>query len=188
MKSIDAEILARFVDEAAARLEGDWVVIGGSALLLMGCEFRPTVDIDIAGPEKASTDHYLRLLEIAEELDLPVEAVNQAGAFFLRRIDGWQKHVVPYKVGAKGRILVPDTTLFLLLKMPRLTETDLADCLAVLKLAGLKGLTFDGVLLMSALQTSFQAKPGPERWQRLELLEAGVSDLLKSTGQHNRGG
>lgn len=94
MSRIDAEMLQSFVRLAAERLKGDWVVIGGCVLPLLGVEHRTTVDIDVAGPRDADADQVFILMEIAEELGLPVEAINQAGAFFLRRIEGWPDHVV----------------------------------------------------------------------------------------------
>lgn len=166
----DAATLESFLSEAAERLVGDWVVIGGAALPLMGVGIRPTADKDIAGPEDASLGQSLVLLEIAEEVGLPVEAINQAAGYFLRRIEGWRQHVVMARAGRRGAIFRPDATLFVLLKLRRLTETDLADIRLVLEHALLKGEPIDLNRLRAAVEIEKQAEPSPSRLRRLEEL------------------
>ena len=135
MTVLDRETLEKFVKLAGDRLEGDWVVIGGVVLPLLGAGQRVTVDIDIVGPEGSGNRETLALMRIAERLGLPVEAVNQAGSHFLHRIAGWRKQIVPLHEGRSATIHRPSVTLFILLKMSRLSESDLADCLAFLDLA-----------------------------------------------------
>ena len=89
MTDMSGAVLKRFVSLASQRLRGDWVVLGGAVLPLLGVEQRITLDIDIAGPETATNRETLELMNIADELDLPVESINQAAAFFLHRIPGW---------------------------------------------------------------------------------------------------
>lgn len=85
MNTINHRLLKKFIDLAASKLEGDWILIGGSLLPLLGIEARTTTDIDFVNlnPRKSSNQDTLELMEIAESLKLPVEAINQAGAFFL---------------------------------------------------------------------------------------------------------
>lgn len=135
MKAIDRAIVEKFVDLAAQRLSGDFVIIGGAVLSLLGIEGRTTVDIDVAGPKEASLGETLKLFEIAEGLGLPPEAINQAGAFFLHRIEDYERHLVLIRDGPLARIYRPDATLFILLKVARLTERDLEDCLKVIEYA-----------------------------------------------------
>ena len=118
---------------AGDRLTGDWVIIGGCVLHLLGLGQRVTFDIDVAGPGESGMDQAIPLMEIAEELGLPVESINQAGAFFLRRIDGWAKEIVAIHRGRTATFHVPNATLFLLLKIGRLTEADLSDCLQIIQ-------------------------------------------------------
>jgi hypothetical protein len=132
---IDRELVHRFVVLAADSLQGDWVVMGGAVLPLLGVESRVTWDIDVAGPPEAKMDQALVLMEIAERLGLPVEAINQAGAYFLRRVEGWRESLVKVHIGKSATILRPDATLFVLLKIDRLTESDLADCTEMLEAA-----------------------------------------------------
>jgi hypothetical protein len=170
---LDRETLQRFVALAGDRLEGDWVVIGGTVLPLLGVEHRVTVDIDVAGPAEAGMDQTLALLRIAEEIGLPVEAVNQAGALFLHRIRGWQSRLVEIHRGRQARILVPDATLFVLLKAGRLTEADLSDCLAMLELARTRGERVDLPRLRRTIGKGMAAANAPEKERRMRtLLEA----------------
>ncbi len=143
MSAIDKELIERFVELAARRLRGEWVVMGGTVLHLVGLEERTTFDIDVAGPREAEMEQSLELMRIAEELGLPVEAINQAGAFFLHRIEGWREHVVPVRTSERASVLRPDATLFLLLKLSRLTESDLADCRAFVGGAAERGEKID---------------------------------------------
>ena len=172
MTPLTPDILERFLGEAADRLAGEWVVIGGSALPLMGAQHRPTADIDLAGPDDATLAQAITLLEIAEDLGLAPESINQAGAFFLRRIAGWRDHLVPVREGLTATILRPDTTLFVLLKLRRLTETDLEDCIEVLIVAAKRGDEVDRARLTQTIESQFQNHPSQERLTRLRKLQA----------------
>ena len=134
MSGLDSARLLRFLELAGERLRGDWVVIGGCVLPLRGVEHRITVDIHIAGPDNTGMKETLTLLGIAEDLGLPVEVINPAGALFLRRIPGWESNLIEVHRGPEAVLHVPDATLFILLKIRRLTESDLGDCLAMLEL------------------------------------------------------
>ena len=133
MRVLNQETLQSFVELAGDRLTGDWVIIGGCVLHLLGLGQRITFDIDVAGPDESGMDQTVPLMEIAEELGLPVESINQAGAFFLRRIEGWAKDIVVIHRGRTATFHVPNATLFLLLKLGRLTESDLSDCLQIIE-------------------------------------------------------
>lgn len=65
--AVDAAILDRFLELAVDRLDGDWVVIGGMVLPLVGITHRVTMDIDVAGPE--GNRQMLELLQLAVEVD-----------------------------------------------------------------------------------------------------------------------
>ncbi|MBF0443814.1 MAG: hypothetical protein HQK54_18040, partial [Oligoflexales bacterium] len=76
--AITEELIHSFLKLAGERLEGDWVILGGSVLPLLGINYRVTIDIDIGSclPD-VSQKQILILMEIAEKLGLPVESVNQ---------------------------------------------------------------------------------------------------------------
>jgi len=169
---IGVPLLERFLKLAGERLRGDWVVIGGCVLPLRGVEHRVTLDIDVAGPERAGMKDTLLLLEIAEELGLPVEAINQAGALFLRRIPDWESNLIEIHRGPEAVIHVPDATLFLLLKINRLSEVDLDDCITMLDLARDRREPIDVDRVTQRVTEALQSEPSSSRAQRLLRLQA----------------
>ncbi|MBN2498799.1 MAG: hypothetical protein JXR96_29680 [Deltaproteobacteria bacterium] len=170
MRAIDSELLTEFLKLAGERLEGDWVLLGGTVLPALGIGDRVTLDIDIAGPPGGGQEQLLAVMEIAEDLGLPAEAVNPAAAFFLQRIRGWQKHLVLLHRGAGARIHRPDATLFLLLKLRRLSEADLSDCLAMLRFARREGERLDRARVRRALSSEAEKVHSPGWHQRAEIL------------------
>ena len=44
---INAKTMEKFLDIAIKKLSGEWIVIGGTVLPLVGIDYRVTVDIDI---------------------------------------------------------------------------------------------------------------------------------------------
>ena len=170
MTSLDAATLQHFLELAGERLEGDWVVIGGCVLPLLGVSHRVTVDIDVAGPDEADMTQMRVLMEIAEELGLSPTAINQAGSFFLRAVEGWQEHLVVLHRGAGATLHVPDATLFLLLKLRRLSETDLDDCLAMIEHVRARGVDLESDRIRAAIREHLEASPPPERRARLDAL------------------
>jgi hypothetical protein len=123
-----------FLEKAAAKLSGEWIIIDGTVLPLTGIDHRVTVDIDIINLNfESSNKDSLKLMEIAEELKLPVESINQAGAYYLAKIENVLDHLILLKESKKCKIYRPDAFLFLKLKLERLSETDMEDCIEFLK-------------------------------------------------------
>jgi hypothetical protein len=127
-------------------LEGRWLLIGGAAVAAWLIPDRTTEDIDLVGMA-GTQDERFALMNLALDAALPVEAVNSAADFFVRRIADWQDHLVVLHQGPRATIYRPDSTLFLLLKLGRLSEVDLADCEACLVAAE----PFDAGRVLSAL-------------------------------------
>jgi hypothetical protein len=88
----DRDRIQAFLVRAGDRLDGDWLLVGGAAAAVWFASERSTEDIDL----------------------VCMEAVNSAADFFVRRIDGWQDHVVLLHRGARATIYRPDATLFIL--------------------------------------------------------------------------
>ena len=170
MTGLTAATLWRFVELAGERLTGDWVVIGGCVLPLLGIEHRVTVDIDVAGPDEADMHQSLVLMEIAEELGLGAEAVNQAGAHFLRLVPDWREHLVEIHRGAGATLHLPDATLFLLLKLRRLSESDLDDCRAMLERVRERREPFDPARIRAATRAHLRGSVPRGRRARLETV------------------
>ena len=131
---MNSRTLKKFVEIASDRLIGEWVVIGGTVLPILGVDHRVTLDIDfIRIHEKESNADSLILMEIAEQMGLPIEAVNQAGAYFFSKVENAVDHLVILRKGSRCTIYRPDVWLYIALKLGRFTETDLEDCLVMIK-------------------------------------------------------
>ena len=127
----DRSRIQALLQKAGDRLDGEWLLIGGAAAAAWFSPSRTTEDIDLislAGTQEAR----LALMELAADSSLPIEAVNSAADFFVRRIEGWRDHLVELMRGKTAIIYRPSATLFLLLKLERLSAEDLGDCLAVI--------------------------------------------------------
>jgi hypothetical protein len=126
--------MEKFIAKVLSQLEGDWVILGGTVLCLLGIDERVTMDIDmVAINNKQTNSQSIKLMEIAESLGLPVEAINQAGEYFLSKVDDFQDHLILFAESKRCKIYRPDTYLFLKLKLARSSETDISDCIAFLR-------------------------------------------------------
>ena len=126
---LDRVRLDQLLEAACAVLAGDWVLLGGAVAALCFSPHRVTEDIDLVPLGGADSRRY-ELMDFALAQGLPLEAVNSAADFFLRREEGFVADLELLREGALGRIFRPSPTLFLVLKSTRMTESDLADCLA----------------------------------------------------------
>ncbi len=170
MKSINKRLLNKFIKEAAEQLSGDWVLIGGSAMLLMDIQTHPTMDIDIAGSKNAKQKDILTLMQIAEKLNLPIEAINQAGAFFLFSIKDWQKQLIQIHKGKNAIFFIPTPSLMILLKIKRMSEIDLIDCLNIVKAH--RDLNFENISREIKNEIKKVQAVDKEKLERLKLLES----------------
>lgn len=128
-----ATILKKLIQKSLLQLKGDWVIIGGTVLPLVQAEYRSTMDIDMLSVDDPSNESMLALMNLASQLNLPVESINSAGMFFLSRIPDWKKRLVVHAENKKCRILRPNLDLFLELKLARFSESDESDIIAYLK-------------------------------------------------------
>ncbi len=175
--NLSIKTLRKFLEIAANRLEGNWVVIGGTVLPLLGSNHRGTVDIDLAGPRKASQKDTLALMEIAQELGLPVETINQAGAFFLFKIQDWEKKIIELHKGKKATFFRPNLELFLELKMGRLNESDLSDCLEFISYTHEKKESLNAELLIKKVRKEIKnSKENPAKEARLQQIIAALEN------------
>jgi hypothetical protein len=98
--------IAAFLDLAGARLTGDWLLIGGAAAAAWFALERTTEDLALIGVAGTAAER-LALMELAAEAGLPIEAVNSAADFFVRRIAGWRDELVPLVRGGARRSIAP---------------------------------------------------------------------------------
>ena len=131
MPTLDRDRLDAIVNAVVEKLEGDWLLIGGAIAALWFAPRRTTIDVDILGLGGTPGER-LALMELADSLGLPVESMNSAADFFVQRIPDWRKELVLFRSGPKARVFRPSTTLFILLKIRRLDERDLEDCIGAL--------------------------------------------------------
>lgn len=131
-RTLDRARIDEVITAVADRVAGEFLLVGGGAVALWLEPRRVTEDIDIIGFNGDARERFA-LMDVASDLGLPIEAVNSAADFFVFRIPDWRAHVVPLRRGRSGTVYRPDATLLLLLKVARLSETDLDDCLAVLR-------------------------------------------------------
>lgn len=142
VQRFDRARIEALVARACERLSGEWLLVGGSAAAVWFAPARTTEDIDLVGLA-GTQDERFALMELAAEASLPIEAVNSAAGYFVRRIDGWREQLVELARGPNATIYRPTATLFLLLKIGRLSETDLEDCLALLAACATTGEPID---------------------------------------------
>lgn len=173
--SISRSIMEQFIHAAADQLSGRWVIIGGAVLHLLNVSTRQTEDIDLAGPINATQADILTLMSLAESLGLPVEAINQAGAFFLHKVNGWEAKLILIHKGSAGEIYRPNLELYFELKFARLTESDTEDCLSYLRYALSHKEPFDARTLIDLCKHKIQK---PEKQKYKERLMAELNSLL----------
>jgi hypothetical protein len=174
---INSKIIKIFIQKALDELEGNWVIIGGTVLTLLGIEDRVTVDIDmISLSPKNSNEKTLKLMEIAELIGLPVETINQSGEYYLHKIPDFKKELVLFAESKKCKIYRPNAYLFFYLKISRLTETDCSDCSSFVKKNRIEVLKYKNKILK--LINIFYKNANSEKKKRLNALEKELIDLI----------
>ena len=155
---------------AGDHLVGEWVVVGGTVLPLLGIDHRTTTDIDVAMLSPSAPNHTLALMGIAEELGLPIESINQAAAYFLYKIDSFQSHLIVLHRGKKSTFYRPDIHLFFQLKLSRFSESDLRDCIVYLEFTKRSKEPFAPENLLKLVKKEKKKTTHTEKANRLEVL------------------
>ncbi|MBX3274263.1 MAG: hypothetical protein KF729_28610 [Sandaracinaceae bacterium] len=148
-RGLDEARILRLLEAAERRLEGEWVLVGGALAAIWFSPSRVTEDVDLVGLQ-GTNEERLALMQLAQEEGLPVEAVNSAADFFLRKIPGWRDELEVLRRAARLTVYRPSPTLFLLLKL-RLGEQDLEDCAELLAFARTHDLEVDRERVVAAL-------------------------------------
>lgn len=171
---LDRARIESILDELLKRLPGDWLLVGGGLVAIWLEPRRVTEDLDLIGLGSPSEQRF-QLMELAEAVGLPIEAVNSAAEFFVRRIDGWRDELDLVRSTEHARLFRPSPTLFLLLKIARLSAQDLDDCLALLAKSETP---IDHERVLRALSA---LGPGedPEMTSRRQVLEGKLSARQK---------
>ncbi|MBI4924538.1 MAG: hypothetical protein HY843_01325 [Bdellovibrio sp.] len=169
MKIVNKQALLEFLKLASNKLNGDWIVLGGSVLPLMGIESRVTTDIDVVKINNSTQAETLELMELTEKLGFPIETINQASAYFLFKIADFKKHLVLLQRGTNASFYRPDLYLFLQLKLPRLSESDFHDCVEMIKISKEES-KLEGI--MKIIQAAIKNERSSAKRARLKRLKA----------------
>jgi hypothetical protein len=167
----DRERIQALLELAGDRLTGEWLLIGGAAAAAWFSPARTTEDIDLIGLGGTQAERFA-LMELAASASIPIEAVNSAADFFVRRIDGWRDALVPLWTGPHATIYRPSATLFLLLKLRRLSATDLEDCRALVAHARDAGDAIDVPRIREQVAALPPTEDAALRERRTALLDA----------------
>ncbi|MBI3018818.1 MAG: hypothetical protein HYY61_02890 [Deltaproteobacteria bacterium] len=167
---MEKKLLEKFIHLLANKVDGKWIIIGGSVLPLLEASFRHTQDIDIVGPSSSTQKDTLTLMEIAQSLGLPIEAINQAASFFLYKIPNWEKELVLIHKSPKASIFRPSATLYILLKLKRLSETDFEDCMKMIEYAKIHKESIDKKRIQKIIHTLLKKETSEPKIKRLKNL------------------
>ncbi len=176
--ALDRARLDRILAAACEQLQGDWVLLGGAVAALCFSPDRVTEDIDIVPLDASGVGADARryeLMDFALAQGLPVEAVNSAADFFLRREPSFAEELEVLRVGTRGRILRPTPTLYLVLKCGRMSESDLSDCLAQIGAARREGIPLDVPRVLARLDVANRGETGTAARERRERLHQALS-------------
>ena len=169
MIALNKKKMEEFLKLAGQRLEGDWVLLGGTLLPVLGMDHRVTVDIDLAHRDK-DTSQALELLRITDEMGLPIETINQAGGFFLYQLKGFEKKLELLHKGPQAKIHRPNLELYFQLKLQRFSDTDAQDCLQYLNWYRKNQHPVDTVQLTKLLNTQLRKTTSATIKERISSL------------------
>lgn len=168
------KILDQFLKLMGEKLSGEWIIIGGTVLPMLGINHRITVDIDVASKNKK--EETLKLMAIADELGLSVETINQSGAYFLYQIESFEKNLLPLYKGSRSEIYRPNLWLFFELKIKRLSESDALDCLEYIKYSKKHNEVSEQDIekIKKSINQKIQKESNKEKIKRLKSLVVGL--------------
>ncbi len=178
MTIITKDLLQKFLLLAGDRLDGDWILIGGTILPILNIDYRVTMDIDLIGKTEKQQSQNIELMDIAIQLGLPVETINQAGSYFLSKIENFENNLIEIYKGKGATIFRPDLFLFLKLKLARLNETDQMDCIEYIKYSK-KNDQIDHLLedCVELIEEQIQQNEQSRQRQRLEALLKKLKEI-----------
>jgi hypothetical protein len=130
---ITIHVYKKFLKLVTEKLSGEFLVVGGAVLPLLGYHQRATVDIDFIGLGKNERAQSLEIMRIASSLQLPPEAINSAAAIFIEQVKYTKADLIVLSKGPKATIFRPSTLFYMRLKFARMSESDFDDCKAWLQ-------------------------------------------------------
>ncbi len=171
---LNQNLLKKFIFLAGDRLTGDWIMVGGTVLPYLGANHRSTTDIDFVGFGKNEKTQQLELMQIAEDLGLPVETINSAADFFVHKHLKSKNQLVLLHEGKTAAIYRPNTELYFRLKLSRLSETDTEDCLVWLDF--LKPKKIELAIVQKIIKIELKKSEMPQRIARLNQIQSKLAN------------
>lgn len=168
---LDRQQISGLLDQLGERLSGEWLLVGGALVSVWVEPRRVTQDIDLLGLVGAPSER-LALMDAVFSLGFPIELVNSAADFFVHRVPGWRDEIEILRQYSHCAFYRPTPTLFVLLKMDRLSEQDLKDCVAVISKARAEALPLDESRLKSAMLKLLPSADARLLLRRAELASA----------------
>jgi hypothetical protein len=163
----NSKMLKTLLKKVGDELNGDWVLIGGTVLPALGVDHRATIDVDLIPIHNNDNEALLELMNLADSMNLPIESINSAGAFFLKKQTHFEQNLILLQKGKKGKIFRPDFFLFLKLKIARLSEQDLSDIIELLKFSISKDENISYDTSISFIKKEIAKCEDPKKNQRL---------------------
>ncbi len=167
------------MDLVAEKLSGRWILIGGTLLPALGREVRATQDIDFIGLGPRERAAQLELMAIAEELELPIESINQAAGYYLEKLKTLPSDFLPIRSNKRIQIFRPSFRLYLELKIQRLSESDLLDLIEYLDFCQANGDSLAKSSLENLVNDHLKRKPpsSPGNKGRLKILLTKIKKI-----------
>ncbi len=119
--------ILKLYNDILKNLKGDWLIVGGALLHVLGISDRETLDIDLVPLEEVTNKDQLVIMDIAVKNGFPPETINFSAEYFVKKQKNWETELVLMSETRNGRMYRPSIKLFRLLKEQRGTETDLLD-------------------------------------------------------------
>ncbi len=114
-------------NELKKSLRGEWIILGGGLLHILGISERETIDLDLVPAGEVTNSDQLQIMDIAEKNGFPPEVINFSAEFFFKKQHNWRNELVLIFDNENVKIYRPTARLFRILKEQRGTETDFAD-------------------------------------------------------------
>ena len=108
-------------------LTGEWLLVGGALLNILGISNRETIDIDLVPLGEVTNQDQIRIMEIAEQTGFPPETVNFSAEYYVKKIEYWKDEIILMFENDVLKIYRPTRKLFTALKKQRGTEIDILD-------------------------------------------------------------
>ncbi|MCP4129535.1 MAG: hypothetical protein GY754_00840 [bacterium] len=119
--------IIKLYNDILENLQGDWLLVGGSLLHVLGIDNRETLDIDLVPINEVTNKDQIAIMDIAAKNGFPPETINFAAEYFVKKQENWEKELILLAENKNARMYRPSKKLFRSLKEQRGSETDLHD-------------------------------------------------------------